>query len=83
MLYITYKHTNDFEFIFCMLIIFSKNLIKPDIVLLAKNNINLKFWDGGGIFQGHIALFLFDNGKGFSSRAPSGWSIVRSARPLS
>jgi hypothetical protein len=60
-----------------MLIIFSKNLIKPDIVLLAKNNINLKFWDGGGIFQGHIALFLFDNGKGFSS---AGGSVSRALR---
>jgi hypothetical protein len=39
--------SNDINFVFCMLMIFNKKLVKLDIVWLSKTNISLNPWDGG------------------------------------
>jgi hypothetical protein len=39
--------SNDINFLFYMLMIFAKSLVKLDIVWLSEKNIGLKPWDGG------------------------------------
>jgi hypothetical protein len=50
--------SNNINFIFCILMIFDKNLVKLDIVWLSEKNIGLKPWDGGSKFDssGHFAM---------------------------